>query len=84
MHGTLTIGVILINIGDDHHRAMSTRVEIKESEAKLCHRLGRTHIPSSKERLQILLWIKTKSIRTRQHLCQHLGRNKSSTIYRWL
>jgi putative transposase len=59
------------------------RVEVKESEAELRHRLGRTLTASSKERLQMLLWIKTKSISTRQHLCQRLGRNES-TIYRWL
>lgn len=59
------------------------RVEVKESEAELRHRLGRTRTASSKERLQMLLWVKTKSINTRQHLCERLGRNES-TIYRWL
>jgi putative transposase len=59
------------------------RVDVKESEAELRHRLGRTRTASSKERLQMLLWIKTKSISTRQQLCQRLGRNES-TIYRWL
>lgn len=59
------------------------RVEVKESEAELRHRLGHTRTASSKERLQMLLWVKTKSISTRQELCQRLGRNES-TIYRWL
>jgi hypothetical protein len=44
------------------------KVEVKESEAELRHRLERTRTASSKERLQMLLWIKTKSISTRQHL----------------
>jgi putative transposase len=59
------------------------RVEVHESEAELRHRLGRTRLASSKERLQMLLWIKTNSIQTRQDLCQRLGRNES-TIYRWV
>jgi putative transposase len=59
------------------------RVEVQESEAELRHRLGRTRLASSKERLQMLLWIKTKRIQTRQDLCQRLGRD-ASTIYRWV
>jgi transposase len=59
------------------------RVEVKESERELRHRLQRTRLASSKERLQMLLWIKTNSIQTRQELSQRLGRNES-TIYRWV
>jgi putative transposase len=59
------------------------RVEVNESEAELRHCLGRTHTASSQERLQMLLWIKTNSIQTRQELCQRLGRNES-TIDRWV
>jgi hypothetical protein len=42
------------------------RVDVKESEAELRHRLGRARTASSQERLQMLLWVKTKSISTRQ------------------
>lgn len=59
------------------------RVEIKESKEELQHRLSRAITASSKERLQMLYWLKTNAIATRQELALRLGRNES-TVYRWL
>lgn len=38
---------------------------------------------ATKERVQMLYWLKTKAIATRVELSQRLGRNES-TVYRWL
>jgi putative transposase len=59
------------------------RVEIKESKEELEHRLRHAITASSKERLQMLYWLKTDAIATRQELAKRLGRNPS-TVYRWL
>lgn len=59
------------------------RVQVHESRDQLEHRLQRASTASSRERLQMLYWIKTKAIATRQELAQRLGRNES-TVYRWL
>jgi transposase len=59
------------------------RVEVQEIEVEPWHRLKWTRTASSKKRLQMLLWIKTKSIQTRQDLYQRLGRD-ASPIYRWV
>lgn len=58
-------------------------VQVNESQEELEHRLQRANTASSQERLQMLYWIKTKVIATRQDLAQRLGRDES-TIYRWL
>jgi transposase len=59
------------------------RVEVGESSSELQHRLCHAVTAASKERLQMLYWIKIGAIATRQELSQRLGRN-SSTVYRWL
>lgn len=59
------------------------QVEVDESEEELLHRLRHAKTATSKERLQILYWIKTNAIATRAELLQRLGRD-ASTMYRWL
>lgn len=59
------------------------RFEIRESEAELYHRLHHTTSPQAQERLQMLYWLKTHQVSSRQRLAQLLARNPS-TIYRWL
>ena len=59
------------------------QVEVRESSQELQHRLTHAVTASSKERLQMLYWLKTGAIATRQELAKRLGRNES-TIYRWL
>lgn len=58
-------------------------VDVNESRAELAHRLQRASTASSRERLQMLYWIKTNAIATRQALAKQLGRNES-TVYRWV
>lgn len=59
------------------------RVEIGESHEELQHRLRHAVTATTKERLQMLDWIKIGAIATRKELSQRLGRNES-TVYRWL
>ncbi len=61
----------------------SFRVEVGESHEELQHRLRHALTATSKERLQMLYWLKTKAIATRKELSQRLGRDES-TVYRWL
>ena len=58
-------------------------VEVKESQEELKHRLHHAVTASSKERLQMLYWLKSNAIASRKELSQKLGRDES-TIYRWL
>lgn len=58
-------------------------VEVNESQEELKHRLHHAITASSKERLQMLYWLKQDAIATRKELSQKLGRDES-TIYRWL
>ena len=59
------------------------RVEVHESIEELRHRLAHARSATTKERLQMLYWLKTQAITTRQELSLRLGRNES-TVYRWL
>lgn len=59
------------------------KVDISETQQEIKHRLERASTAASKERLQMLYWIKTQRIATRQELAQQLGRDES-TLYRWL
>lgn len=59
------------------------RVEVPESAEELRHRLHHATTANSTQRLQMLYWLKTQAVATRQELAQRLGRNES-TIYRWL
>jgi predicted transcriptional regulator len=59
------------------------RVEVRESCEELQHRLRHAANGATKERVQMLYWLKTKASATRQELSQRLGRNES-TVYRWL
>lgn len=59
------------------------KVDVSETQQELKHRLDRASTAASKERLQMLYWIKTRAITTRQELAQGLGRDES-TVYRWL
>jgi transposase len=58
-------------------------IEVNESAEELKHRLHHAVTSNTKERLQMLYWLKQKAIATRQELSQRLGRDES-TIYRWL
>ena len=59
------------------------QVEVKESKEELRHRLHHSVTASSRERLQMLYWLKQDAIATRKELSQKLGRDES-TVYRWL
>ena len=59
------------------------QVEVRESVGELKHRLHHAITSSTRERVQMLYWIKSNAIATRQELSQKLGRDES-TIYRWL
>lgn len=59
------------------------KVAVKETTEELRHRLKRAITAHSKERLQMLYWIKTGVVSTRAELAQRLERDES-TIYRWL
>ena len=58
-------------------------VQVNETQEELEHRLQRANMARSRERLQMLYWIKTQAIATRQELAQRLRRDES-TVYRWL
>jgi transposase len=59
------------------------QVEIQETLEELEHRLQRAITAVSKEKLLLLYWIATKTIKTREELARMLKRDES-TIYRWL
>ncbi len=59
------------------------QAEVKESEEELKHRLHHSVTASSRERLQMLYWMKKDAIATRKELSEKLGRDES-TIYRWM
>jgi transposase len=58
-------------------------VEVNESVEQLRHRLHHSITSSSRERLQMLYWLKQDAIASRKELSKKLGRDES-TIYRWL
>lgn len=58
-------------------------VEVNESREELKHRLHHAITASSKERLQMLYWLKKDALATRKELSEKLGRDES-TIYRWI
>ncbi len=53
-------------------------VEVNESPEELKHRLHHAVTASSKERLQMLYWLKQDAIATRKELSQKLGRDEST------
>jgi transposase len=59
------------------------KVAVKETTEELRHRLKRALSAHNQERLQMLYWIKTRTVSTRAELAERLERNES-TIYRWL
>jgi transposase len=59
------------------------KVAVKETTQELRHRLKRALSAHNQERLQMLYWIKTRTVSTRAELAERLERNES-TIYRWL
>ena len=59
------------------------QVEVSETVQELKHRLHHAVTCSTKERVQMLYWIKSGAIATRKELSQKLGRDES-TIDRWL
>lgn len=61
----------------------SFQVEVSESREELQHQLRHAVTGTTKERLQMLYWIKVGAIATRQELSQRLERDES-TVYRWL
>lgn len=61
----------------------SFQVQVSETQEELQHRLRHAAWATTKERLQMLYWIKTKALATREQLSQQLERDES-TVYRWL
>jgi transposase len=59
------------------------QVEIKESQEELEKAVKYATHASSKERLQMLYWLKTGQVTSRRSLAERLGRNEA-TITRWL
>ena len=59
------------------------QVEIAESQERLEKTLLQARTASNKERLQMLYWLKSGQVSSRQHLALLLGRNQA-TISRWL
>lgn len=59
------------------------QVEIKESQEELEKAVKYTREASSKERLQMLYWLKSGQVTTRQAIAKRLGRDVA-TITRWL
>ena len=59
------------------------RIVIYESKEELKHRLHRTSTATSQEKLQMLYWIVSKAVQTRQELARLLGRDESR-VYWWL
>lgn len=59
------------------------QVEIVENREELEKALKHARLASAKERLQMLYWLKSEQVDSRQALAQRLGRDKA-TITRWL
>lgn len=59
------------------------QVEIKESQEELEKAVKYAAEASSKERLQMLYWLKTGQVTSRRSLAERLGRDEA-TITRWL
>ncbi|WP_199192043.1 helix-turn-helix domain-containing protein [Chlorogloea sp. CCALA 695] len=59
------------------------QVEIAESQERLEKAIKQARTASSKERLQMLYWLKSGQVSSRQQLASLLGRNQA-TISRWL
>jgi transposase len=59
------------------------QVEIKESQEKLEKAVKYAVEASSKERLQMLYWLKSGQVTSRSQIAQRLGRDEA-TITRWL
>lgn len=59
------------------------QVEISESQEELEKALKYATTASSKERLQMLYWLKSGQVSSRQGLAERLGRDQA-TITRWL
>ena len=59
------------------------QVEIKESQEKLEKAVKYAVEASSKERLQMLYWLKSGQLTSRSEIAQRLGRS-GATITRWL
>ncbi len=58
------------------------QVEIKESQEKLEKAVKYAVEASSKERLQMLYWLKSGQVTSRSQIAQRLGRDEA-TITRW-
>ncbi|UKO96279.1 helix-turn-helix domain-containing protein [Nostoc sp. UHCC 0870] len=63
--------------------SLRLQVEIKESQEELEKAVKYAVEASSKERLQMLYWLKTGQVNNRRSLAQLLGRDEA-TITRWL
>lgn len=59
------------------------QIEISESQEELEKALKHTTSGSSKERLQMLYWLKSGQVTSRRSLAERLGREQA-TITRWL
>jgi transposase len=59
------------------------QIEISESQEELELALKYATSASSKERLQMLYWLKSGQVSSRQALAKRLGRDEA-TITRWL
>jgi len=59
------------------------QIEISESQQELEKALKHATTASSKERLQMLYWLKSGQVNSRQAVAELLGRNQA-TITRWL
>ena len=62
---------------------LKLQVEIKESQEELEKAVKYAAVASSKERLQMLYWLKTGQVTSRRALAERLGRDLA-TITRWL
>jgi transposase len=62
---------------------LSLQVEIKESLEELEKAVKYVESASSKERLQMLYWLKTGQVTSRRAIAERLGRDEA-TITRWL
>lgn len=68
---------------EDLQMARPFQVEIAESQAELKKALKHAVSASDKERLQMLYWLKSGQLSSRDRLAESLGRDKA-TITRWL
>ncbi|MDZ8032648.1 helix-turn-helix domain-containing protein [Nostoc sp. DedSLP04] len=59
------------------------RIEISESQEELETALKHATTASNKERLQMLYWVKSGQVSSRQSLAERLGRDEA-TITRWV